>query len=339
MFRFSNPENLYLLLIIPVLVLILLSYRKIRQKRLVKFGNPLLLKQLMPFYSTRRPVFKNILQLTALCLCIFMISGPQFGSKIEKSKRKGVELMIAMDVSNSMLAEDIAPNRLEKSKQIVSKLVDKLSDDKIGMVVFAGEAFTQLPITSDFVSAKIFMSTISPDLIKTQGTAIGSAINLCVRSFGPKDETERAIIVITDGENFEDDAKEAAKTALEQGIKVHVVGIGDKQGSPIPVSAGSRDFMKDKDQNVVITRLDEKTCQDIALAGNGIYVRSDNANSALRVLSKEIDKMSKSDIETSVYSEYDEQFQSLAWIILVLLLLDVLILERKNEHFSNIKLF
>lgn len=339
MFRFSNPEYLYLLISIPVIIFLLINGRRNRRKRLKIYGNPELLAQLMPDLSKRRPVFKHILQLTAITVCIFMIAGPQFGSKIEKVKRRGIELMIALDVSNSMMAEDITPNRLEKSKQLVSKLVDKLQDDKIGMIVFAGEAFTQLPITSDYVSAKVFMSTISPELVKAQGTAIGLAIDLCVRSFGPKGEAERSIIVITDGENFEDNAIESAKTALEQGIKVNVVGIGNEQGAPIPVGMSGRDFMKDKDQNVVITKLNEKMCQEIAAAGKGIYVRSDNANSALRVLSRELDKMTKSDIESSVYSEYDEQFQALAWLALMLLLVDIFILERKNELFRNIKLF
>lgn len=339
MFRFSNPEYLYLLISIPTIIFLLIIGSRNRRKRMKLYGNPELLAQLMPNISVRRPIFKNIIQLCAVASCIFMIAGPQFGSKIEKVKRQGAELMIALDVSNSMMSEDITPNRLEKSKQLVSKIVDKLQDDKIGLIVFAGEAFTQLPITSDYVSAKVFMSTITPDLVNAQGTAIGAAIDLCVRSFGPKGEAERSIIVITDGENFEDNAAESAKTAFEQGIKVHVVGMGTEQGGPIPVGYSGRDFRKDKDQNVVITKLNEKMCQEIASAGNGIYVRSDNANSALRVLSKELDKMTKSDIESSVYSEFDEQFQALAWIALFLLLLDIFILERKNELFKKIKIF
>lgn len=339
MFRFSNPEYLYLLISIPIIIFLLIIGARNRRKRLKIYGNPELLAQLIPNISIRRPLFKNIIQLCSIASCIFMIAGPQFGSKIEKVKRQGAELMIALDVSNSMMSEDITPNRLEKSKQLVSKIVDKLQDDKIGLIVFAGEAFTQLPITSDYVSAKVFMSTITPDLVNAQGTAIGAAIDLCVRSFGPKGEAERSIIVITDGENFEDNAAESAKTALEQGIKVHVVGMGTEQGGPIPVGNSGRDFRKDKDQNVVITKLNEKMCQEIASAGNGIYIRSDNANSALRVLSKELDKMTKSDIESSVYSEFDEQFQALAWIALFLLLLDIFILERKNELFKKIKIF
>jgi Ca-activated chloride channel homolog len=338
MFRFSNPEYLYLLTLIPVLVLLFILVNRRQRKRLKTYGNPELLAQLMPNVSHRRPILKFILQLTAITLCVLMIAGPQFGSKLEKKKRQGAELMIALDVSNSMMAEDIMPNRLGKAKQILSKLVDKLKDDKIGLIVFAGDAFTQLPITSDYVSAKMFMSTLSPELVPTQGTAIGEAINLCMKSFPPKGKAERAIIIITDGENFEDDATEAAKTALADGIKIHVVGMGLEQGSPIPMP-NSSDFRKDKEGNVVITKLNEKMCQDIAAAGGGIYVRSDNSNTALKILEGQLDKMTKSDLESSVYSDYDEQFGGLAWIMLILLLIDIVILERKNDLLRNIRIF
>lgn len=338
MFRFSNPEYLYLLLLIPVLALLFIAENRKRKKRLKAYGNPDIIAQLMPDVSHRRPWLKFILQLMAITVCIIMVSGPQFGSKLDKTQRKGAEMMIALDVSNSMMAEDITPNRLEKSKQILSRLVDKLKNDKIGLIVFAGEAFTQLPITSDYVSAKMFMSSISPALVPTQGTAIGAAIDLCARSFPQKGKAERAIIVITDGENFEDDAVERAKAALEEGIKTHVIGMGLEKGAPIPL-ANSNEFRKDKDGNVVITKLNEKMCQEIAAAGGGVYVRSDNTNGALRVITSELDKMTKADVESSVYSEYDEQFQGLAWIILVLLLIDVFILERKNKLLRKVKLF
>lgn len=338
MFRFSNPEYLYLLAAIPCFILLLLLIRKHQRQRLKQFGNPSLLYQLMPDLSRRRPVMKAVLQLTAMTVGIFMIAGPQFGSKKEKAIRKGAEIMIALDVSNSMLAEDITPNRLEKSKQLISRLVDRLTDDKVGLVVFAGEAFTQLPITSDYVSAKLFLNTLSPDLIQTQGTAIGAAIDLCNRSFGPQGEAGRAIIVITDGENFEDNAVQSAKAAAEQGIKVHVVGMGDVQGVPIPLGNG-RDFRKDREGNVVITKLNEAICRDIAAAGEGVYVRSDNANAALRVLSKELDNLTKADIEGTVYSEYDEQFQALVWMVLALLIIDVLLNERRGRWFRSINLF
>jgi Ca-activated chloride channel homolog len=338
MFRFSNPEYLYLLSLIPVLVFLFIAVNRRQQKRLKAYGNPELLAQLMPDVSHRRPLLKFILQLTAIGVCIFLIAGPQFGSKMEKSKRQGAELMIALDVSNSMMAEDITPNRLGKAKQILSKLVDQLKDDKIGLIVFAGDAFTQLPITTDYVSAKMFMSTISPELVPTQGTAIGKAIDLCMKSFPPKGKAERAIIVITDGENFEDDAAGMAKAAAEEGIKTHVIGMGLEQGSPIPMP-NSSDFRKDKEGNVVITKLNEKMCQDIAAAGSGIYIHSDNSNAALKLLEAQLDKMTKSELESSVYSEYDEQFQGLAWIVLVLLLIDMIILERKNKLLRNVRLF
>lgn len=338
MFRFSNPEYLYLLLLIPVIILLFLVINVRQRKRLKAFGDPALLAQLMPDISHRRPSFKFILQVTAITICMIMIAGPQFGSKLEKSKRQGAELMIALDVSNSMMAEDIQPNRLAKAKQILSKLVDKLKDDKIGLIVFAGDAFTQLPITSDYVSAKMFMNTISPELVPTQGTSIGEAIELCMKSFPPKGEAERAIIVITDGENFEDDAMEAAKEAQKEGVKIHVVGLGLEQGSPIPLP-NSSDFRKDKEGNVVITKLNEKMCQDIAAAGNGIYVQSDNSNAAIKILEAQLDKMTKADLETAVYSEYDEQFGGLAWIVLLLLLVDLLLMHRKNKRLRNVRLF
>jgi len=338
MFRFSNPEYLYLLILVPALALLFIAGNFRQKKRLKAYGDPQIIKQLMPDLSYRRPWLKFSLLLAAITVCIIMVSGPQFGSKLDKTQRKGAELMIALDVSNSMLAEDITPNRLSKSKQILSKLVDKLKNDKIGLVVFAGDAFTQLPITSDYVSAKMFMGSISPTLVPRQGTSIGAAIDLCVRSFPEKGKAERAIILITDGENFEDNAAESAKAAQEAGIKVHVIGMGLQKGAPIPLD-NSSDFRKDKEGNVVITKLNEQMCQEIAAAGKGAYVRSDNTNGALRVLVAELDKMTKADIESAIYSEYDEQFQGLAWIILILLLLDVLILERKNKHLRKVKLF
>lgn len=339
MFRFSNPEYLYLLIAIPALFLLLLASRRNQLRKLKMYGNPELLAQLMPDISGKRPLLKNILQLLAITVCIFMIAGPQFGTKKGNTKRQSSDIMIAMDISNSMMAEDIIPNRLEKSKQVVSKLVDKMQEDRIGLVVFAGQAFTQLPITSDYVSAKVFLSTISPSMIQSQGTAIGAAIDQCIRSFGPKrGNAERAIILITDGENFEDDAVESAKNAVKQGIKVHVVAMGDVKGAPIPLGNGT-DFRKDRNGNVIVTKLNEKMCQEIAGAGKGLYIRSDNTTAALRALSKELDKMDKADTDSSSYSEYDEQFQSLAWIVLFALLADIFILERKSKIFRNVKLF
>ena len=338
MFRFANPEFLYLLLVLPALVVFYI-YAVIQKRRAVKrYGNPALLAELMPDVSPKRQHLKFWFSFAAIALIIFVIAGPQFGSKLETVKRQGVEIMVCLDVSNSMLSEDVSPSRLDKAKQMLAKLTDGLSNDKVGMIVFAGDAFTQLPITSDYISAKMFLSSISPEMISTQGTAIGAAINLAARSFTPNESSDKAIIVITDGENHEDDAVGAAKMASEKGIHVNIVGIGDPKGAPISMGSANN-YLKDNAGNVVITKLNEQMCQEIAAAGNGMYVRADNTNSALRALQKEIEKMNKTEMDSKVYSEYDEQFQILAWIALVLLIADVLTLDRKNRIFKKIKLF
>lgn len=217
-------------------------------------------------------------------------------------------------------------------------MVDEFTNDKVGLIVFAGDAFTQLPITSDYISAKMFLESITPSLIASQGTDIGGAIRLAMKSFTPQEGVGRAIIVITDGENHEGGAIEAAKEAAGKGMQVYVLGVGSPDGSPIPVE-GSNDFRKDRDGNVIVTRLNEEMCQEIAKAGNGAYIRVDNSNSAQRALQKEIDKLAKADVESTVYTEFDEQFQAIAWIIFFLLLIEMLILEKKNPLFKNIKLF
>lgn len=338
MFRFAHPEFLYLFLILPALVLFYI-YALIWKRRAIKrYGNPLLLKALMPDRSPKRQHLKFGFLLAAIAMLIVVVAGPQFGSKLETVKRQGIEIMVCLDVSNSMLAEDVAPNRLEKAKQMLGKLTDGFTDDKVGLIVFAGDAFTQLPITSDYISAKMFLSSINPSMVSTQGTAIGAAINLAVRSFTPSETSDKAIILITDGENHEDDAAGAAKAAAEKGIHVNIVGMGDPKGAPIPIP-GSNNYMKDKEGNVVITKLSEQMCQEIAASGDGMYVRADNSNAALKALQKEIDKMNKSELDSKVYSEYDEQFQVFAWIALVLLIVEYLILDRKNRIFRKIKLF
>lgn len=338
MFRFANPEFLYLLLVLPV-ILVFYAYSFIsRRKAIKRYGNPELLLALMPEVSEKRQNLKFWLLFFAIGVMIFVAAGPQFGSKLETVKRHGVEIMVCLDVSNSMLAEDVAPNRLEKAKQMLSRLTDGFANDKVGLIVFAGDAFTQLPITSDYISAKMFLSSIRPEMVSTQGTAIGAAINLATRSFTPNEASDKAIFLITDGENHEDDAVGAAKKAAEKGIRVHLVGMGQPQGSPIPLGGGTN-FLKDREGNVVISKLNEQMCQEIAAAGNGLYVRADNTNSALRALQKEVEKMNKSEQESKIYSEYDEQFQLLAWIVLVLLIVEFLIMDRKNRIFRKVKLF
>jgi Ca-activated chloride channel family protein len=337
MFRFAHPDFLYLLLIIPLLAVFYLYIARARKKAVKKYGSPDLLSTLMPESSPKRKTLKYFLLLTAITSVLFIIAGPQFGLKLETVKRQGIEVMVCLDVSNSMLAEDISPNRLEKAKQMLSRLTDDLNNDKMGLIVFAGDAFTQLPITSDYISAKMFLSSINPSMVSTQGTAIEAAINLAMRSFTPDEKTSKAIILITDGETHEGDAVQAAKSAAEGGVKVNIVGIGLPKGVPIPINRN--DYMRDNQGNVVVTQLNEAMCQEIAKAGNGLYVRADNTNGALKALQNELDKMSKSDVESKVYSEYDEQFPTIAWIALALLILELLIFERKNRIFSKVKLF
>ncbi len=338
MFRFAHPDFLYLLFLLPALVAFYVYAMIVKKKAIKKYGNPTLLAELMPEVSTKRQHLKFWLLFGAITMVIFIIAGPQFGSKLETVKRQGVEIMVCLDVSNSMLAEDVSPNRLDKAKQMLSRLTDGFTNDKVGLIVFAGDAFTQLPITSDYISAKMFLSSINPSMVSTQGTAIGAAINLAARSFTPDETTDKAIILITDGENHEDDAIGAAKAAAEKGIHVNIVGMGDPKGSPIPIQ-GSNNYMKDKDGNVVITKLNEQMGQEIAAAGNGMYVRADNTNSALKALQKEIEKMNKTELDSKVYSEYDEQFQIFAWIALFLLIADFMTLDRKNRIFRKVKLF
>ena len=338
MFRFEEPTYLYLLLLLPFLAAFYLYSNYRRRKAIRKFGDPVLMAQLMPDVSKYRPDVKFWLVFAAIGLFAVLLARPQFGSKLETVKRQGVEVMIALDISNSMLAQDVQPSRLEKAKRLVAQLVDKMENDKVGMIVFAGDAFTQLPITSDYISAKMFLESINPSLISKQGTAIGAAINLATRSFYTPGRSWRAVIVITDGENHEGGAVEAAKAAAEKGIQVSVLGVGMPDGAPIPVE-GTNDFRRDRDGNVVVTRLNEQMCQEIAQAGDGIYVRVDNSNAAQKAIAQEINKMAKADVETQVYTEFNEQFQAVAWIILLLLLAEMLILERKNPLFRNIHLF
>lgn len=338
MFRFAHPEYLYVLLIVPVLIGMFYYSVYKRSQRLKKIGDKQLLSQLMPEASHLRPRVKFYLLLSAIILSIFALAGPQFGTKLQKVKRSGVELMVAVDVSNSMLAQDLTPSRMQRAKQVLSRLIDQLQNDKVGLLVFAGDSYVQMPMTTDVSSAKMFLQSIHPGMVPIQGTAIGSAIRMSMGLFTPDTQAGKSIIIITDGENHEDDAVAMAKTALENGVSVHVLGVGTPQGSPIPIE-GTGSFRRDKEGNVVVTKLNETMCQEIAQAGGGMYVRADNAGAAVRALSGELDKMTKTDMEEMIYSEYNEQYAVIGWIVFVLLLLEVALSERKNPLFKNIKLF
>lgn len=336
--KFANPEYFYLLIIIPVLLAIYIysNYRK--RERLKLYGNVELLKSLMPDVSNIRPGIKFILALLAATLLIVALARPQFGSKKETVTRQGIETVIALDISNSMLAEDISPNRLEKAKKIISQLIDKFENDKVGLIVFAGDAFVQLPITNDFISAKMFLETISPTLISRQGTDIGGAISLAMKSFTPNEGVGKAIIVITDGENHEGGAEDAARLAAEKGMNVYLLGIGSLEGAPIPIE-NTNDYRRDKEGNVVVTKLNEQMAQEIAKAGNGVYIRVDNTNNAQKILEKEVNKLAKADVTSEVYTEYNEQFEFIVWIAFILLVVDLLILTGKTQLTQRFKLF
>mgnify|MGYP003294113430 FL=1 len=330
---------LWWLITIPVFVVVYVVHTKRKRRQLVEFGDPELLAHLMPDASKSRPIWKFCLLMVALVLLIVAAARPQFGQKEKTIKRQGIEVMVALDISNSMLAEDVAPNRLDRAKQMLSKMMDNMVDDKVGLVVFAGEAFTQLPITCDYVSAKMFLNTTSPALIQSQGTAIGAALRTAIASFGTAEsEAGRAIVLITDGENHEDDAVAMAKQAYERGIQVFVIGIGKPEGSPIPM-VGSNDYMKDRNGQVVVSRLNEEMCQQIAAAGHGVYVRCDNTNTAMRALQNELNELATAELETTVYADYNEQYQSFVLVALLFLVIEFFIMMRKNHRLARMDLF
>ncbi len=339
-FRFAHPYFLYLLLLVPLFALLMLYFGRRRRKAFADFGEMRLIAHLMPYMSESRFHLKSWILIIAFALQVIVLAGPQFGAKLETTKRKGIELMVAIDVSNSMNARDVQPSRLDMAKMAVSRLVDKLGDDRLGIVVFAGQAYVQLPITTDYPSAKMFLQSINTNMVPTQGTAIGAAINLCLNSFSSQQDINRAIIVITDGENHEDDAIEAASRAAQAGVKVYTVGMGTTKGAPVPLMPGDMsNFIKDKDGQVVITRIDEQSLMQVAAAGNGAYVSANNIRSGINALIEEIESIEKSEFEAKVYTAYNERFQYFEIVVLALLLLDLLILGRKNPHLSGFDIF
>lgn len=336
MFRFENPEYLWLLSVVVLLALIRFVTYFNQKKRLRKFGDPELIRQLAPNVSRLRPLVKFCLLELALTLIILMVARPQQANGISQEKRSGIEVVIAMDISNSMRATDVAPSRLDRAKMMVENLVENFINDKIGLIVFAGDAFVQLPITSDYVSAKMFLSTIDPSMIVNQGTDIAGAIQMATQSFTQQEHVGKAIIVITDGEDHEGGAVEAAKAAHDQGYNVYLLGIGSTNGSPVP-DPETGNYMIDNQGNTVMSRLNEQMCREIAQAGGGAYIHVDNNSSAQRLLDEELDKLEKG--ETTIYSDYSEQFQYAAAFAILLLIIEILILDRKNPLLKNIKLF
>lgn len=339
MFRFGNPEFLWFYTAMPFL-LALYIYLNIRKRKDVqRMGKLSTLKKMMPELSLKRSYLKFWLIFAALCVAIFMVSRPQFGTKVQTVEKEGIELVIAIDVSNSMLTEDVSPNRLARAKQILSRLIDVRSNDKVGLIVFAGEAYVQMPLTSDTQSAKIFLNTIDPSLVPVQGTAIGDAINLGMTSFSSDQSASRSIVIITDGEDHEGNAIEIAANAAKEGVQVNVIGIGSPNGAPIPSVEYGSQFMTDNEGNVVVSRLNEQMNMEIAQSGHGMYVRADNSNNAVQALVAQLDELETTTTSSLSYSEYDEKFTVFAWILLVILIVEILIYDKKNPIFRNIKIF
>jgi len=305
-----------------------------------RYGENNLIRILAPDLSVAKPIVKFILLVAAISAVIMALTDLQSGSKIEKVKRKGIDLMICLDVSNSMLAQDIRPYRLERAKQAISKLIDKLEGDRIGLIVFAGKAYTQLPITTDYAAAKLFVSTVNPGMVPTQGTAIGEAIKLAVSSFG-ETKHNKAIILITDGEDHEGQVLEQAEAASKAGIILYAIGMGLPEGAPIPVFEGDiqTGYKKDGDGNTIMTKLDETTLKQIANVGGGMYVRASNSDAGLGTVFDDLEKIEKSDIESKQFSDFESRFQYFAAIALLILVLDLFVFERKTGWIKNIKLF
>jgi Ca-activated chloride channel family protein len=341
MLRFAHIDILWGLLVIPVLLLLFLLVSRWKKKAVASLGDKQVVKLMIPQVSFSRPWLKFIFFLVAYACLIVGMADPQLGSKTEEVKRKGADLMILLDVSNSMLAQDLAPSRLESAKRAISQLIDKLHDDRIGIIVFAGEAYVQLPVTTDYSAAKLFLNTINTSMVPTQGTAIGAAIDLGMKSFDFKNGTGKAMIIITDGENHEDDAVKAASAAKSKDVSVNVIGVGSVEGAPIPIDANNTGagFRNDNDGKQVISKLNEDMGKEIAAAGNGIYVRANNTNSGLDIVMNQIGKVQRKLYDSKMFKDYEDRFQFFLAIALALLVIEFFISNRKNMRLSGLKLF
>ena len=336
MFRFANSEYLYLLLLIPLLAILYALVARRRRHLLAKFGNLELLKGLMPDFSRGRLRLKFVLYLLAFACVVLAAARPQFGSKLREEKSKGVEMMLVVDVSNSMLAEDFEPNRLERTKYAIGKLFEGLQQERVGLVAFAGEPKVQLPITSDYRMAQAFAKRLSPSLVGEQGTAIGKALQLATLSFSSQSEQSRVIVLITDGENHEDDAIEAARIAKEQGIRIYTIGIGTPEGAPIQIDG---EFVKDENDEMVVSKLNEQMLEQIASITEGAYVRATKQSIGLEEIVKSINEMEKAELSTIRYEEYNEQYQYFLAVALALLLIEGFILSRRNPRLKRFNIF
>lgn len=329
MINFAQAQYLFLIFLIPIFFIVQAVLLRLRRRRIRKFGDEQLVNQMMPSYSKSKVWVRLTLFSIGFFFFVIGLSRPQIGARLKEQEIKGAEIIIAMDVSNSMLAEDYSPNRLDRAKLAVSRLVDKLRDDRIGLVIFAGTSFVQLPVTTDYVSAKMFLNTIDTGSIPIQGTAMGDAITTCIRSFSQQSDKSRAIILITDGENHEDDPVAAAAQAAEMGIKVFTIGVGSPEGKPIPMNG---ELLKDKDGEIVVSRLDESVLQEVAKAGNGAYVRAGNSEFGLNPIIEDLRKLEDEKYSSVVFEEFDEQFMYFLAIALFFFVLEMLIGDRRSKR-------
>ena len=336
MFRFAYPEYLWLLWLLPLLVAVWAAAGQLARRRLNRFGRLETIRPLMPDASTGRRRLKFILFLTAFALLTLALARPQLGSKLREVESRGIEMMLVVDVSNSMLAEDFQPNRLERTKYAIDKLFDGLKQDRVGLVVFAGEPKVQLPITSDYRMAKAFAKRISPSMASVQGTSIGKALSLAEMSFSSGSGDSRVIILITDGEDHEGNVMQAAERAAEQGIRIFTIGIGTPEGAPIQIGG---EFIKDDKGEMVVSKLGEPLLEKIAQATDGAYIRSTNQSIGLDEIVRTINNMEKGDLAALRFEEFNEQFQYLIGAALVLLLLEFLLLDRRNPLLRRFNIF
>lgn len=340
MFRFAHPEYLYALVAVPILFVLYLLMTRWKIKARKQFADQAMIDKLSPDFSKSKQLLKLVLNLTGISFIIIACANPQIGTRLEEVKREGVDIIIALDVSNSMKAQDIKPSRLERSKQAISRLIDQLQNDRIGMIVFAGQAYVQLPITSDYAAAKLFLTTIDTDIIPTQGTCIGCAIDMAQESFVGNDNKHKALIIITDGENHEEDAVEAAKKAHAAGVVIHTIGMGSPDGAPIPiVRNGVQDFLKDNEGNTVITKLETLTLERIAEEGKGLFVQASNNDDGLQKILSQITKMEKKSFGTKEFTDYEDRFQYFLAAGLFLLLLEFTVTNKKSKLIQQMNLF
>lgn len=346
MISFAYPHLLYMLFLLPVIAVLFVWARFTRRRKLARYGRQEVISALMPEVSKYMPWVKMVLSLLVVASMVIMIARPRATGGLEPDASetkvsRGIEVMVCLDVSNSMLAsstdDDRGISRLQRAKHILEKLIDKMTNDKVGLIVFAGDAYTQLPITSDYISAKMFLNGITTDMVPTQGTAIGAALEMAMNSFTPNDEMGKAIVVITDGENFEDNAVEAAKRAASAGVQVDVIGLGTTRGSRIPV--GKNQYMiNPATGEEVVTKLDEETAAQIAKAGDGIYVNG-GSNSAINAVDEKMNELQQGDFERKSFSPQSEQFPIFAFISLILLVIYSITVTRKISWLKKYRFF